>query len=226
MARRLMLIAAASAVLAAVIFLSVPRMDLLVGALFVDSEGRFIGRHQILVEQTRDALMWVPYAIGAICLAGLLMARRKAWLSLRFSQWLFLAVCLVVGPGLIANVVLKEHSGRARPAQIVEHGGTKAFSPPLLPAGQCPKNCSFVSGEASLIFMIFFATALMLPRRLLLLTVIGVVWGMAVGAIRMSQGAHFLSDVVFAGLFMALTAAILHELMFGGVIAWSRAGKR
>jgi hypothetical protein len=31
----------------------------------------------------------------------------------------------------------------------------------------------------------------------------------------MSQGAHFLSDVLFAGIFMALTASALHILLIG-----------
>lgn len=228
MARQLLLAAVAGAALAAVLFLSIPGIDLLASALFVDSHGHFVGRRQFLVEHTRDAIMWLPYAVGGFCLAGLLMARLRsgAWLSLRFSQWLFLAVCLVVGPGLIANVVLKDHWGRARPAQIVEYGGEKTFSPPLIPTDQCLKNCSFVSGEASSIFMILYAAALLLPHRFALLIMAGTLGGMAVGAVRMSQGAHFLSDIVFAGFFMAIVAAIVHELMFGSAMPWSRAAKR
>ena len=152
--------------------------------------------------------------------------RGITWLSLRFSQWLFLAICLAVGPGLIANIVLKDHWGRARPAQIVQYGGEKMFSPPLIPTDQCQKNCSFVSGEASSIFMIFYAAALILPHRFALLIVIGTLGGMTVGGIRISQGAHFPSDIVFAGLFMAIAAAIVHELMFARMLPWSRAANR
>jgi membrane-associated PAP2 superfamily phosphatase len=37
-----------------------------------------------------------------------------------------------------------------------------------------------------------------------------------------TQGGHFLSDVVFAGVFMALVCAGLHRLMFGRVGAGRR----
>jgi lipid A 4'-phosphatase len=216
-ASRLLLSAIAVAILAAVVFLSNPDIDLGISALFLDGNGRFIGRRQVLVEQTRDALMWLPYALGGICLTGLLVSRlrRTAWLYLRFSQWVFLALCVAVGPGLIVNVALKEHWGRARPSQIIEYGGSKTFSPPLRPADQCAKNCSFVSGEASSVFMIFYAVALIFPHRFAVLIVAGTLAGMAIGVMRMSQGAHFLSDIVFAGIFMALAAAILHVLLFG-----------
>jgi hypothetical protein len=33
--------------------------------------------------------------------------------------------------------------------------------------------------------------------------------------IRISQGGHFLSDILFAGIFMALTASALHILLIG-----------
>ena len=42
------------------------------------------------------------------------------WLSLGLPQWLFLAVCLGVGPGLVANLLLKDQWGRARPKHIAE----------------------------------------------------------------------------------------------------------
>jgi lipid A 4'-phosphatase len=45
---------------------------------------------------------------------------------------------------------------------------------------------------------------------------VGTVAGFGAGLIRMAQGAHFPSDVVFAGVFMALAVAGLHRLVFGG----------
>jgi lipid A 4'-phosphatase len=43
---------------------------------------------------------------------------------------------------------------------------------------------------------------------------VGTVVGAAAGFVRIAQGGHFLSDVVFAGLLMALTALLVHGLMF------------
>jgi lipid A 4'-phosphatase len=39
------------------------------------------------------------------------------------------------------------------------------------------------------------------------------VLGTLMGIIRMGQGGHFLSDVVFAGLFMALVVLLLRRLL-------------
>jgi lipid A 4'-phosphatase len=47
--------------------------------------------------------------------------------------------------------------------------------------------------------------------------VAGTITGLLAGLVRVMQGGHFLSDVVFAGVFMALVAAGLHRLMFGRV---------
>jgi len=44
----------------------------------------------------------------------------------------------------------------------------------------------------------------------------GTVGGLATGLVRMAQGAHFLSDIVFAGVFMALTVLVVQRLMLEG----------
>ena len=39
---------------------------------------------------------------------------------------------LLLGPGLLVNVVLKDNStGRARPSQVLEFGGSHQFSSPF-----------------------------------------------------------------------------------------------
>ena len=42
-----------------------------------------------------------------------------------------------------------------------------------------------------------------------MLVILGLVFGSAAGLLRMAQGAHFLSDVLFAGILMAVTAATI-----------------
>ncbi len=120
----------------------------------------------------------------------------------------------------MANVVLKDNWGRARPRSVVEFGGTKHFTPALIPASECSRNCSFVSGEASSAFVPFFAAALLLlPQLRRTLFGAGLAAGFGAGLIRISQGGHFLSDILFAGIFMALTASALHILLIG---LWQR----
>jgi lipid A 4'-phosphatase len=63
--------------------------------------------------------------------------------------------------------------------------------------------------------MPFYAVGLLMPQWAAVLLVGGTVLGFMAGLVRMSQGAHFLSDVIFAAVFMALTAAIAHRAVFG-----------
>lgn len=94
--------------------------------------------------------------------------------------------------------------------QIAAFGGTREFSPAPLPAAQCPRNCSFPSGHAALGFSLV-AFALLLPpgpaRRCGVAAAVG--FGALVGLARIAQGAHFLSDVVYAGLLVSGMAAAL-----------------
>jgi hypothetical protein len=49
---------------------------------------------------------------------------------------------------------------------------------------------------------------------------VGTAAGLSAGIVRIAQGAHFLSDVVFAGLFMGLLALALQRLMFAPRGSW------
>ncbi len=61
----------------------------------------------------------------------------------------------------------------------------------------------------------FFAAAALMPQSAVALVAAGTVAGLAAGAVRMAQGGHFLSDVIFAGVAMALTVLLVRWLMFG-----------
>jgi lipid A 4'-phosphatase len=202
-------------VAAAAVFLSSPQIDLIIAEAFLGGN-RFAGNQYLLVKIARWAFIVLYFGAIALAIAGMVLAHReRLWAGLAAKRWLFLAACLVVGPGLVANVALKDQLGRARPKHVVELGGQKAFTPPLVASRECYRNCSFVSGEASSIFALFYAAALVMPQWSVPLAVAGTVGGFGAGLIRMSQGGHFLSDVIFAGVFMALTVHALHEVMFG-----------
>lgn len=188
--------------------------------------------HDQTVSALRRLFMGITVAIAAIVLVGALrtIRRRGALVGLAQARWCFLAAILAVGPGIVANVILKDNWGRARPRQVIDFGGTKQFTPALIPAQQCVRNCSFVSGEAASAYAPFFAAALLLPQLRLTLLAGGALVGLAAGLIRMSQGGHFLSDVLFAGIFMALTASALHILFIGlwrerSVLPWLNAAR-
>ncbi len=212
----------ATSAIAATLFLAMPEIDLAVArALYVPGTG-FVGQRLAWVSALRDAFRGFYIGTIALCLAGLALTwrARPQWLQLGRMHWLFLAACLAAGPGLVANLILKDHWGRARPSHVVEFGGTKRFSPPLLIADQCKRNCSFVSGEAASTFVIAYAAAVLVARWSLALVIVGTLGGLAAGLVRMSQGGHFLSDVVFAGVFMALTVLVLARLMLPDSRRW------
>jgi lipid A 4'-phosphatase len=126
---------------------------------------------------------------------------------------LYLLLVMIVGPGLLVNTVFKDHWGRARPSQVEEFNGSKKFTRAAIPTDQCEKNCSFVSGHASVGFF-FLAFAFVWPRRRILWLVTGTSLGLGIGLVRILQGGHFFSDVIFCGLVVYLTARLLYALMF------------
>jgi membrane-associated phospholipid phosphatase len=108
--------------------------------------------------------------------------------------------------------VLKDHWGRARPYQIEAFGGTHQFTPAPLPADQCQRNCSFVSGHAALGFSLVGFAFLMptgRPRNLVLAAALS--FGALVGLARIAAGHHFLSDIIDAGLVVVGTSWLLHR---------------
>ena len=182
----------------AALFLAVPEIDLAVSGLFYRTQEGFFLRDAwpatALYEATR--LLTLLLALG---LVGLLvyahMRRRGPWPARRAPLW-FLFLALLLGPGLLAHVVLKDHWDRARPRQVEQFGGDRQFSPPLLPTDQCRKNCSFVSGHAVMGFYLVAFGFVSRHRRTWLLA--GLTAGAIIGLVRIVQGGHFLSDVIFA----------------------------
>lgn len=224
--RRFVIVTAGLAVLAAAVFLSFPQIDISVSKALRVCTGVYDApwcSQNPIVEFFRDIFIGMTVVAGIGIFVGLvrtLIAHRK-WLGLAQARWWFLFVALGVGPGLVANIVIKDNWGRARPRTVVEFGGSKQFTPPLVFSKECHRNCSFVSGEVSSAVVPFFTAALVLPQVRVALLAGGIVTGLAVGTIRISQGGHFLSDVLFAGIFMALTASALHLLFIG---LWQRRG--
>jgi len=167
------------------------------------------------IGDAEPAAMSVAVALfaGLLVFAFLSLLLRWKLHKERLRALLFILATFAIGPGLIVNVVLKDHWGRPRPVHTVELGGTAAFVPVLETSRECGQNCSFVSGDVSAAIA-FLAVAMLLPpipRRwasvgILLLAV-------AIGATRMVVGAHFLSDLLLAAGFTILVMQICYRLI-------------
>ena len=118
----------------------------------------------------------------------------------------FLLTCILLGPGLVVNGIFKDHWGRARPSQITEFNGKESFVLPFVISQACHKNCSFVSGHASFGFVLF-ALAYVFQRRRYLIAFSSFTLGWIIGYVRMAQGGHFFSDVLYSWL---ITWFVIH----------------
>lgn len=120
--------------------------------------------------------------------------------NLSWARFTFVAGSIALSAGLVTNLIFKEYWGRARPVQLIEFGRDKLFSPAFLMSDQCVRNCSFFSGDAAMAFSVI-AFALIAPRGIRLPAVLAAIsFGCIISATRVLRGAHFLSDVLTAGI--------------------------
>jgi lipid A 4'-phosphatase len=198
----------------ALLFSLFPGIDVWASGLFYRAgAGFFLGGwwpvraiYAVVPHITEAVVVGVP----ALFLLGLLLRQPRWRIDGRAAVFLLLALAL--GPGLLVNTALKDHWGRARPSQVTEFGGTKQFTPVLLPSDQCERNCSFPAGHPAIGFsLVSFAFLLHArrPRRLAVAAAIAA--GAVIGVARMAQGGHFLSDVVFAGFLVFATSWLLYQ---------------
>lgn len=197
---RLTLTMLVSMLACAVLFSVYPGLDLAVSQAFYRSEQGFVGDHDPLIQAIYKG---VPLMSRAVII-GLFIAmfayafQRCETGRRRRIQVGYLLAALALGPGLVIDVALKDYWGRARPAKVAEFGGSKTFTPALKPTDQCDTNCSFVSGHASAGFFVVslgFLGGAAARRRW---TLIGLGAGALFGFGRITQGGHFLSDIVFS----------------------------
>jgi lipid A 4'-phosphatase len=214
--RELVAAAGIIGILAAMLFAGWPELDLAVSRLFNIGPRNFLFTQSDFVTVLRRAFELVTWGASIAAIAGIVLAlaRGKRLFRLSLKEWVFLALVLITGPGLIANTLLKDNWSRPRPTQVVDFGGQATFKPVLNRGGACERNCSFISGEASSIFALGFAAAMLARRRRAAWMAGAVVAGSVIGLIRIGEGGHFLSDVIFAGVIMALDVALMHWLVF------------
>lgn len=197
-----------------------PQLDMTVSGFFYDGQG-FLWREGPVANFFHDLVHPVSLGLTVLFVLGLGYSFYKK-LPVRIP--LFLLFSLIIGPGLITNTLLKDNWGRARPMQIVEFGGTQHFTPPLLMADQCDHNCSFVGGDAAFGYW-FSAFGYVVPRRRRTVFWSGMSIGLGYSLLRIGMGAHFLSDVFFAGIVILLSNAGIYAALSGRAALRQRWGE-
>jgi lipid A 4'-phosphatase len=194
-----------------------PDLDLDLAALFFDpARGGFWRAYDPPYLRARDTATWVItlVALPAFVALALKFIRPRRPSLIPGRAVLLMLLTLALAPGVVANMVFKEHWGRPRPIDVTEFGGVEHFRPWWDPRGDCPKNCSFVAGEPSGAFWTLAPAAVVPPQWRALAYGAAVAFGAAVGVLRMAAGAHFFSDVVFAGVFSFLVIWLVHGVLY------------
>lgn len=140
------------------------------------------------------------------------------WVSLRRSarSWrlplAFMVLAGALGPGLLVNSGFKDNWQRARPYQVEAFGGAQQFTRATVMTDQCNNNCSFVSGHVAC--GVFLASLMLVDRRRRVIWgALGVVSGITIGFARMADGAHWLSDVLWASPITLVCSWLVWKLL-------------
>ncbi|MEY6432764.1 phosphatase PAP2 family protein [Thioalkalicoccus limnaeus] len=196
----------------AVLFLGFPEIDLFVSGLFYTPDEGFTFRGTPVERFVYHSAEWLTLwgSLTLVALWGLGWLRRRPVWGVSGRRLAFLLLVLALGPGLVVNALLKDHWGRARPANIEQFGGTKTFTPAFVISDQ--QGGSFSSGHAAAAFF-WMAAALLASswRNLWLLVTIG--YGGLVGVVRIAGGGHYLSDVLVSFFIVLILSLILKDLL-------------
>jgi membrane-associated PAP2 superfamily phosphatase len=210
---------------AALLFVFGAALDPRVSAHFYDPrQGLFPWERQPLVVALSSAVPWLGRAAFVLALLALLLPARWLARPLRRRIAAF-ALMMFVGVGLLVNLGLKEHWGRPRPDQTTQFGGTHPFVPALVASRYCDSNCSFVSGHAATGFALIAVGMFGSRRTRLRWRAIGLSAGAALGLMRIAEGKHYASDIVFGGLLLWLVSIALHALWLRALL-WRRRRRR
>jgi len=218
MSRTGLFIALAIGVVSGLVFGIYPELDLWVSGLFYDpSPLGFWLRLSPFVEGLRNTASLIITYIAAPAAIGLILkaARPRLPFYLSTRVMVFLLGTLALGPGLLVNMGLKTYWDRPRPYSVTQFGGTEHFVPWWDTSGDCHRNCSFVAGEPSGAFWTLAPATLAPPQWRAAAYGAALAFGAFVGVLRLIVGGHFLSDIIFAGVFVFLLIWAAHRLLFG-----------
>lgn len=191
-----------------------PHIDLFISSVFYDKG--FHLRDRWWQTFLQDGLSYFLFLSMVLVVGAYLfnsLSRRNLW-KIDGRKVCYLFLVLIVGAGLVVNVILKDSFGRARPRDVIEFGGAKVFTPAFVVSRECNTNCSFSSGDGAGAFF-SLALAMALSRRRALF-VAGIGLGVVVSLSRIAVGAHFFSDAVVSFFVMLITADVLYHYMILG----------
>jgi membrane-associated PAP2 superfamily phosphatase len=204
------------------VFLVFPALDLWASSLFYDPAAGFAASKVPALRTLRAGSDLAVQVVVVVLLASLILKialpSRRSLVPPGVS--LFLLATLIIGPGLLVNLILKDHWGRPRPVSVVEFGGAFPYVEVWRISGYCARNCSFVAGEGSTAIWLI-ALAFVVPRRYRLPVLLATgLFALAISVNRIAFGGHFLSDVLLAWGLTGPVMAILYRIVFVSPPRW------
>lgn len=121
----------------------------------------------------------------------------------------------IIASALLVNVVLKDHTGRPRPREIVQFSGNWEYKP-ALQTGIPGRGHSFPCGHCSIAFTLISGVVFWRRSRKFALSSLslGLAYGMLMSIARIAQGGHFLSDALWSLGVVLLTLATLYYFVY------------
>ena len=188
-----------------------PGVDIQISRIFFDNGFNLKDQWwQTLLREGLVHFLWLSMAsVVAVYVLSKLSKRSVCTVNGKKVCYLFLV--LLLGAGLIVNVILKDNFGRARPRDIEEFGGSKHFTPAFVVSDECDRNCSFSSGEGAGAFFSLALACALSRRRAIFLAAVG--FGSLVSFSRIASGAHFFSDTIVSFFVMLIITDVLYHYM-------------
>ena len=189
-----------------------PSLDIFFSSLFYKGNGQFLFQsYYSFVLLVREIML--PAVLIYVALLPILSRFLK--INMIFFNYIFSKKDLffIWGSILLNTIIVhlfKNLWGRARPGDITQLGGEGVFSSWYQISDACTTNCSFVSGDSAAgfsIIILYFVT------KKLKYIYLSVLFGFLLGFVRISEGAHFLSDVVFSGMIVMLFTFFLKKYL-------------
>ncbi|MDS9467695.1 phosphatase PAP2 family protein [Paracoccus sp. MBLB3053] len=210
-----------SVLTALLVFAYHPGLDLAVSRLLIDAAQHVAIAPRVLKHLNDGLRLGMELFAFAALVATLLAWRRPGLKGAALRCWGFIALNLLLAPGLVVNLILKSNLGRARPVDVIEFGGGAHFTPAWVISDQCVRNCSFTSGDVGLVASVSICVVVLLWQRL---SKLGRGWAVVaaclsvvvISMLRLALGRHFLSDVIFSTLISGGVALVLYPVLLLG----------
>ena len=201
--------------LIAIIFLSVgSSLDIFFSGLFYKNNNVFVLQSFSYITVLAREL-FLPFLVLYILIMPILsiyLPIKKIYFNFNFNikKILFLWGSLMFNVLIVINLLLKGFWGRARPNDITELGGNENFTAWFQISNACESNCSFVSGDASIGFSLIGLYFITNNKKFFWLALAS---GLGLGAVRILEGGHFLSDVIISG-FLIFVLTYLQSIFY------------